>query len=810
MNVAQSLPLILLCEPFGLAYGITVPIHVSERHSGIDFIANVLEKENIANVYIVKGNQSIFDALKKLPSNFTPSLIGFSLLVSTLPADAERMAELKTLFPRAIFVAGGPDIKQIPEKVIFDCLPIDYAVIGDGAMGIKYILENINKTERWIIPDTISTLNISDAFEKNPELSFSRKDFMGNRPLRVLFSSTCDSPCSFCISPKSNNINDTKKLADYVIKNANNVNYLHFNDNCIMSHKSSFLSFLNMLEVNGLRAIPKYGKCRAGLLDMLTADMLKYYGFCSLGIGIESFDNRILQDIKKGFSVSQIKNGLDCLLSAGIVPKIFLILFTRKEDKKSLYKTLNSVLRLLKQGAVLGGVMPWLAASWKIAARRGHNDIEWVKMDFSGLRASFNYPWREKCRDFELREIQEKALNNRDIYYLKKLPAEFQTQIHFQDLCLLASLSNSLGNKFLETGFCEQIQRDIEFFASEYKLTNIDSSTNDYWLLPPILLRSTKSGYKFGERSNKMNIYARNKLNSDDNIKSLTIHLVSKPSDNKKIYTDGHLTVKVHATTQLQNYLSLSKRLKYSSNFIRFSSNYDEFLIPTNTPLAKIIIFLFNPEEFSKCFIDIFDDWKLSLVNKEIGITIFYKNNSILLIDIEKWTGDSAGRFLNKILLHKNQQIIQEVIILGACGCAKGAIGISNQVFPDRALNRKMNEILFFNVLSDFVINQPSASIISTSCIAEEDESLVENLSKLPDEIIIVDLETEGILNVLAQFPLVKFGAVYEVTDSLENDGISFSHNNPRCSLSTSVLILELIHQRACLENSYESSFSEL
>jgi len=110
---------------------------------------------------------------------------------------------------------------------------------------------------------------------------------------------------------------------------------IHFLDNALSP------KFFNQIFVRP-PGVPWYGFARitAHLADPDFARTLKASGCVMLKLGVESGDQAVLEDLKKGIDLSVVSKALQNLKSAGIATYVYLLFGTPTETRKSAEKTL--------------------------------------------------------------------------------------------------------------------------------------------------------------------------------------------------------------------------------------------------------------------------------------------------------------------------------------------------------------------------------------------------------------------------------------------------------------------------------------
>lgn len=163
----------------------------------------------------------------------------------------------------------------------------------------------------------------------------------------ILSGRGCTFKCNFCFRidvgfrPRSNEsvIEEIKK-----IKKDYGITYVTFNDELLMSSVERTISLCNDFIKHKLDI--KW-ECN-GRLNYATKEVLglmKKAGCVFINYGIESMDDEVLRNIKKGLTIRQIIKGVEATLEAGISPGLNIIFGNIGDNRKTLLKDVDFLLK---------------------------------------------------------------------------------------------------------------------------------------------------------------------------------------------------------------------------------------------------------------------------------------------------------------------------------------------------------------------------------------------------------------------------------------------------------------------------------
>lgn len=265
-----------------------------------------------------------------------PQIIGFSCMTPRIPISVETAAICKRISSDVITIVGGPHATGDPVSVL-RFPSIDYAIIGEGEGALLELMSKLEAGEDVSgVPNLV--LRIGDSVKVNParpfvenldELPFPAWDllpinlykdpalfkgvFMG-----IISSRGCLWNCSFCASPlmwrrklrmrsAENVVEELKKL----VKDYNITNFQFYDDNFTQDRRR-VLRICELIKKEGLN-INFRASLRADAVHYDAMEALKNAGCSAVFLGVESGDEDILKQIRKGLSKDQIRSAVAIL-----------------------------------------------------------------------------------------------------------------------------------------------------------------------------------------------------------------------------------------------------------------------------------------------------------------------------------------------------------------------------------------------------------------------------------------------------------------------------------------------------------------
>ncbi|MEK6664378.1 MAG: magnesium-protoporphyrin IX monomethyl ester anaerobic oxidative cyclase [Pseudomonadota bacterium] len=276
-------------------------------------------------------------------------------------------ALIKTAIPNVAIVYGGVFPTYHWEDVLKQCAAIDYIVRGEGEATAKLLVKTLHSN---------STLEDIDgiAFRKNGEpfatqsapmienldeyrvgwelIDHSRYSYWGNmRAVVVQFSRGCPYLCSYCGQRgfwTRWRHRDPVKFAQELARlhREHGVDLINFADELPTGSRKAWKAFLEALIAENVK-LTLVGSTRAGDI-VRDADILHLYkkaGVIRFLLGLESYDESTLQNIKKGTTTKDDKAAIRLLRQHGIISMATYVVGFEEETDRDYWRSLKHLLR---------------------------------------------------------------------------------------------------------------------------------------------------------------------------------------------------------------------------------------------------------------------------------------------------------------------------------------------------------------------------------------------------------------------------------------------------------------------------------
>ncbi len=351
---------------------------------GIAYIAANLEKHGV-RVKIIDAptlglnHQQVLGMVRR----FKPDWVGISVTVTSFRSACQHVDQIKEFLPKCKFVFGGPIVTFEAEKILGVAENVDFCVRGEGEETMLELVKTPRKSPR-VIPGL--TFRDGKRIVRNPDrpliddldklpfpawhlLPMSRyqgpTDLDGGKPFSTLIATRgCLFKCRFCAATIMWRGQRRRKIENVLremetLSEKYKVRCLHFPDDLLLAKRDYALKFCQGLIERGLNKIHWSCNGRVNLMDMELLKNLKKAGCVCVYYGIESGNQKILDDINKGVTLAQIRRAIKLTHQAGLRASGSFLIGYPGETEKTIRQTVDLAISLDMDYASFHIVVPY-------------------------------------------------------------------------------------------------------------------------------------------------------------------------------------------------------------------------------------------------------------------------------------------------------------------------------------------------------------------------------------------------------------------------------------------------------------------
>lgn len=309
-------------------------------HTGISYLSSyVRDRGHIPNVLDLRVEKMNIDDIRRKIDFFKPDFIGVTSVSLDYLKTYELINSISEWNNKIIY--GGPHVSSFRQKIYEGCTPYA-AVYGEGEQTLAELMEDKPLEEiRGIIYKNYSGEIITNPARDGidpldtlpfPAFELSRLDLYAERKIPIITSRECPHSCTYCSVRIVMGNGFRRRSPENVIKEieywyARGYREFAIGDDTFSSDIRRAISICNLIIEKRLDIS---WELRTGIrVDRVDEELLskiKDAGCKFIAYGIESIDDDVLRNVKKGISFSQINAALDLTERIGIPFSGFFII----------------------------------------------------------------------------------------------------------------------------------------------------------------------------------------------------------------------------------------------------------------------------------------------------------------------------------------------------------------------------------------------------------------------------------------------------------------------------------------------------
>jgi len=404
---------ILLVHPLGYA--------IESAGKDISRMANIMPPLGLASISayleIQKIESKIIDCFARPQSDKSikdwllenkPAFIGITCTTSSFYDGVRISGNAKKILPGIKTVFGGPHVSALKEKVLQDCLEIDFVVAGEGEETLSELIESegrsVSKILGLVYRDISGEIIFTGYREKGLELDTlpfpayeKLEGYPGAYKLPIfnyprtpnsscISSRGCPYACSYCdrsVFRRSFRYNSAEYLYDHLsyLKNKFNIWHINFYDDQFTFNRKRVEAFTEMMK---RRPLGMTFNCavRAEHIDYDLLKQMKTAGCWMMSLGIETGDEDLLSQHRQNSNLDMLAGKIRLIKKAGIRTKGLLMMGLPGETEKSIKKSMDYVFSLPIDDFNLSKFTPFPGSPvYENIHEKGEFNEDWEKMD---------------------------------------------------------------------------------------------------------------------------------------------------------------------------------------------------------------------------------------------------------------------------------------------------------------------------------------------------------------------------------------------------------------------------------------------
>lgn len=343
------------------------------------YLGSVLEREGCEVRLVNPLNQDLFRIVEK----FSPDLVGFTAYTEEVKSVHQTAVKVKELVPEALLVLGGAHASALPVRTLEEFPAFDACIVGEGEVPLMRIvrgeelssIEGVASRSRGeVVFNPAIEVKDLDALPFPAWHLYDLKSYRGEytdhlRPfteqleLPISASRGCPFKCAFCFNiSKHYRARSAENVFEELKRNVRvlGAKRVQFVDPTFGVDKKQVKKLCSLLVSSGLsEEFEWFAGTRVELASERFMRMIKEAGCTNLFIGVESGDQRILDEFKRGVSKEEIRKVFAAASRIGLNTHASFILGLPGETRESLERTIEFAKSLKTRFAVFSILTPY-------------------------------------------------------------------------------------------------------------------------------------------------------------------------------------------------------------------------------------------------------------------------------------------------------------------------------------------------------------------------------------------------------------------------------------------------------------------
>ncbi len=412
---------------------------------GLAYIASVLRKSNEVRIIDAPPLGYTYHDIESEVAGFHPDVVGVTAMTATI-RDALETARIAKAASKATVMLGGVHPTIMPHETL-ENTAVDIVVRGEGE---KTITELIPALERGKISRVrgISFRKGKKIYHNKPmpliddldSIPFPSRDLLPMGKYRqhlghptsfatMMSSRGCPYSCIFCTKALYGSVYRMRSPENIIsemveVREKFNTKEIVFYDDNFSARRERVVRLCDEIIRKDIKIKWKC-EARVNLVDRQLLEKMKETGCYLIAYGVETGNQNLLDAMKKGITLSQIRSAFKETHKAGIETLAYVMIGMPGETRETIQKTLDFILEIEPGYVQMGLATPYpMTELYDIAKKKGLIEgVDWSEFSYTGDSATPVMRTEALSREELAGELKRmiKAFYMRPRYILKRL-----------------------------------------------------------------------------------------------------------------------------------------------------------------------------------------------------------------------------------------------------------------------------------------------------------------------------------------------------------------------------------------------------
>ena len=386
---------------------------------GLAMVAAVLENNGyIVRILDLPALRFSENSLPRVIRQEKPNIVGITAMTPTINSAVSVAKKVKETESNIFVILGGAHATLLPEETLRNTPQIDVTVRGEGEQTTLELVEVLEKNPSRINQVLGITYRKGDSLKSNPlkpnildldTLPFPAFHLLpigkyhlhppfGRRTpvMPIITSRGCPYRCIFCskaVFGKKYRGNSPAYIVDEIrfLKERFGVKEIKFYDDVFTLDRKRVVAICMQLKEQGMD-IPWTCETRVNLVDGELLRVMRDSGCYMIEYGVESGNQRILNNLKKDISLDQVIKAFKLTHETGIETAAYFMIGSPEETPETIKETIEFAKKLDPDFVQFSITIPYPGTElYNLAIKEGYMLGEWDEYGYANLR-SLNMP----------------------------------------------------------------------------------------------------------------------------------------------------------------------------------------------------------------------------------------------------------------------------------------------------------------------------------------------------------------------------------------------------------------------------------
>jgi radical SAM superfamily enzyme YgiQ (UPF0313 family) len=450
-------PKILLVKPYGVADEIIPPI-------SLGLLATQIRDKFDVRILDALKEKMDSAAVTRLAVSHGFNMVGFQTWTKDIHEIKTTCTKLKEVSPEIVTIVGGIHPTMVPERTLVFFGPVlDYAYQGEAEFGLKALMDlyqsgDVSAASLSKIPGLIwregeiihlnENCRLADldsagfpAWDLMPPSSYPKAPhgaFYRNFPIApIIITRGCPFSCRYCSAKAASGGKLRSRSLNHVLDELTllqrdfGVKEFQIEDDNFTLNNRFVEQFCDGLATRGLKFSWTFPNgIRLDTVDRALLKQMKQAGCYALNFGVESGSQRVLDMIKKGLTLEQIKEQITLAHEVGFYIGGFFIVGFPGETREEIEQTIKLSCALPLDRIGVSYFQPFPGTSFfDELVKKGEIPVDWAERHHSSLH-NLTYV-TETLTAQELQRLRRKML--RSFYFRPQIILNLAKQVNSLD-----------------------------------------------------------------------------------------------------------------------------------------------------------------------------------------------------------------------------------------------------------------------------------------------------------------------------------------------------------------------------------------